>query len=308
MKRKHLLTTIMLVIILAILSTTNVSSKIQFPVPGVCGDPTSQPIPDLTCSNTALAGQGTPCHGGSNQAVTSSNLLLQIGTDSNSLSLLNSSFNYVPGTNYFVSFSVIAPGWVSGFELTALNPSNSMAGSFATTNTTEHLSGSATTSYISHRNAAHGVNTWVFQWAAPATDSAVTFYYAFNSSDSVDYYLVDTAVSGVGVPDSNIFAGTTTIHASSSGINNIYNSISSLMVYPNPTSSLFNLSFAVNKPGATSASLYSVDGKLCQQLFNENLNTGSFNRSFDVSSFAAGIYFVKLNIDGATVTKKIVIQ
>jgi hypothetical protein len=90
------------------------------------------------------------------------------------------------------------------------------------------------------------------------------------------------------------------------GIENIVNNISGLQVYPNPIDGAFSLSFDVLKPGSASASIYSVDGKFCRQLFNENLSGGTFNRNYNIASLAAGIYLVKMNMGGATITKKIV--
>jgi hypothetical protein len=75
---------------------------------------------------------------------------------------------------------------------------------------------------------------------------------------------------------------------------------------PNPVNGAFSLSFNVLQAGEASASLYSVDGKFCRQLFNENLSGGTFNRNYNIASLAAGIYLVKLNMGGATITQKIV--
>jgi hypothetical protein len=189
--------------------------------------------------------------------------------------------------------------------MTALNPNTAMAGSFTVLNASTEKQLLGPPNYIGHLHANHAVSSWLYQWTAPTTDSAVTFYYAFNSGDSADYF----GGTGSGIPDSNIYVGTVTIsHAYGAGIENIASNVSAVQVYPNPAEGVFGLSFDMLKGGNTSALLYSVDGKLCKELFNENLTSGSFNRTFDVSSFAAGIYLVKLNIDGASVTKKIVIQ
>jgi hypothetical protein len=290
MKKKYLLLSFVVICALSIISTTNVNSHLVFPPLGYCGDPTGIPA-YVTCATQS-------CHGGSAQAINSSNLSIQIGTDSTSLSTLDNTFKYVPNQTYFISFSVLASGYAWGFEMTALNQNTSMAGTFTRDNTiTEHLS-PGPPYYISHLYANHNTSSWKFLWTAPATDSAVTFYYAFNSSDSADF----TA----DVPDHNIFAGTTTIAAQGVGINEISNNISELQVYPNPINGAFNLAFDALQPGNASAMLYSVDGKLCRQLFNENLSSGSFNRNYNIATLAEGIYLLKMNVNGATVTKKIV--
>jgi hypothetical protein len=305
MRRKYLLTSFMLVAALLILITGKVSSHIKFPPAGSCGDPTDSiyctQLPQLsTCAQCS-------CHGSPTHAVTPQSLNLQIGTDSNSLSILDSNFKYVPGTTYYINFNVLLGGYVQGFQLTALNPNKTMGGSLTPANlSTEHIEsnviGSDTVYYISHLHAHNGVSSWIFQWTAPTTDSSVTFYYAFNSGDSADFW----GGSGSGIPDSNIFVGTVTInHGFGAGIaNNAINSLA-LQVYPNPVNGEFSMSFNMVKPGMASASLYSVDGRLCKQLFNEGVS-GNSNRSYDISSLASGVYLVKLVAGGTTVTEKIV--
>jgi len=301
MKKTYLLLAFIIVGAITILSTTNVNSRIVFPAPGYCGDPTSYPTPYLTCASSG-------CHGGVPQPVTANDLTLKIGTSINSLATFDNTFTYVPGQTYYISFNILVPGYAWGFEMTSLNPGASMAGNFIIVDdTTEHLSppNAPLPTYISHKEANHYTNSWIYQWTAPTTDSAVTFYYAFNASDSLDFTLVNPT-NGVGVPDSNIFADTIIVLASSAGIANISNNISGIQVYPNPIDGAFSLSFNVIKPGSASAMLYSVDGKLCRQLFNEKLSGGAFNRNYNIASLAPGIYLVKINMGGATITQKIV--
>jgi type IX secretion system substrate protein len=298
MKKKYLLLSFVIVCVLGIMSTTNVNSHIAFAPPGYCGDPTdyysTPPTPYATCTFSG-------CHGGAPQAVNSSNLSLTIGADTTSLATFDNTFRYTPGQTYYIRLSVLAPGYVWGFQMTSLNPGLSMAGTYAVTSpSTTHLipAVSPMPGYITHLHANHNVNSWLYKWTAPTTDSAVTFYYAFNAGDSLDFTNL--------VADHNIFADTVIVLAAGTGVENISSQISGLQVYPNPVDGAFNLSFDVLKAGQASALLYSVDGKLCRQLFNENLGGGTFNRNYNIASLASGVYLVKLNIGGATVTQKIV--
>ena len=293
MKKNYLLISFVIICALALMNTTKVNSKIVFPAPGYCGDPTGIPA-FVTCASSG-------CHGGNPQTVNSSNLLLRIGTDSNAMVTLDTSFKYGPNKTYYISFKVLAPGYVWGFEMTALTPGNNMAGMFTVVSpTTEHLSPPTPIYYISHLHANPNTSSWIYQWTSPAADSgAVTFYYAFNSGIQADFIAA--------LPDSNIFASKTTIqYSANAGIENIFDNISGLQVYPNPVDGAFSLSFDVTKAGNGSAELYSVDGKLCRQLFNEHLSGGAFNRNYNIASLSAGIYLVKLNINGATITQKVV--
>ena len=68
------------------------------------------------------------------------------------------------------------------------------------------------------------------------------------------------------------------------------------------------MSFNLNETSKVSAQLYSLDGKEVQELMNEKVTNGDFNRPFDVSALPAGIYLMKLNVGDASVTQKIVKQ
>ena len=303
MKKTYLLLACVIVGAITILSTTNVNSHIAFPPPGFCGDPTTATTNQTGLTTTAAYQTcvTSTCHGGQPQAATAQNLSLKIGTDSTSLTTFDNTFRYIPNQTYYISFTVLAPGYVWGFEMTALNPDTTMAGSFTKLNSaTERISPAnpGYPSYIGHLHANPNTKSWLFQWTAPSTDSAVTFYYAFNAGDSLEFVN--------DIPDQNIFADTVIVLASSAGIPNIANNISGLQIYPNPIDGAFSLSFNVLKAGNASAALYSVDGKFCRQLFNENLGGGAFNRNYNIASLAPGIYLVKMNIGGATITKKIV--
>ncbi len=288
MKKKYLLLSFVLVCALAVLNTSKVSSNKTFPPVGSCGDPTS----NVTCIQSG-------CHGGTSNAVTAQDLVIKIGVDSATSVPMTSSFQYVPGQQYFVNFDITAPGYAFGFQTTALDASNNPAGTFAITPSTHTklLAG-----YVSHLVAAQGINSWSFTWTAPSTNiGPVTFYYAFNPADSADFGGYLNAV-----PSNNIFVGSTTIQAHGVGINEIVANISALEVYPNPVSTAFNLSFNAKAAANVTASLYTVDGRLCKSLFSEHVNTGDNSRIIDMASLPAGIYMVKLNVDGATITKKIV--
>jgi len=291
MKRNFLLTSLMLVAVLAVVNTNKVNSKIVFPPYGSCGDP----VNTTTCVQSG-------CHGGPIHTPTAQDVSLLIGTTSTPTTPLDSTFQYLPNTTYYITFDITQVAYAYGFQMTALNPNLNMAGSFTVTSPSSTKLQLGPPDYIGHLHANHTTHSWTFQWTSPARDSgAVTFYYSFNPGDSTNFTNLTAG--------SNIYNSHFTIQPGFGvGINSISEKISEVQVYPNPVNSAFNLTFDVKKGGEASALVYSMDGKLCRQLFNENLSNGNFNRSFDVSSLAAGIYFVKLNIDGATTTKKIVIQ
>ena len=293
MKRKYLLLSFVLVCVLALINTTKVNSHIINPPYGSVGDP----VYTTTCAQSG-------CHGSPTHAVTGQDLTLLIGTTSTPSTPLDNTFKYVGGQTYYINFNITPNAYAYGFQMTALDANNNMAGSFTvdTPNTTKILfftPPAPAIDYIGHLHANNHTHVWQFQWTAPSKDSgAVTFYYAFNPGDSTNF--VNNAAG------SNIFVGQTTIQSSFNlGVNSIADKISALQIFPNPVNAAFNLAFNVKKAAEASAMVYSIDGKLCKELFNEKLNTGSFNRNYDISALPAGIYLVKLNIDGVFETRKI---
>ena len=290
MKRKYLLMSIVLVCALAIMNTSKVNSKIVFPPYGSVGDP----VFTTTCVQSG-------CHGGPIHPVTSQDLSLLIGTTSTPTTPLDSTFKFVPNTTYYITFDILAQAYAYGFQMTALNgtTNTNMAGSFTVVNSATTKIALGPPDYIGHLHANHITNSWTFKWTAPARDSgAVTFYYSFNPGDSANFVGLTAGA--------NIFNGSTTIQPGYGvGVNNIADNISEVQVYPNPVNAAFNLSFDVKSAAQASASVYSIDGKLCQPLFNQKLNTGLFNGSYNISSLPAGIYLIRLNVDGQIVTKKI---
>ena len=289
MKKKYLLLSFVFVAALTVMNTSKVNSKINFPPYGSCGDPV----------NTTTCVQGG-CHGAPTHVASPQSLALKIGSDSSAMVTLDSTFKYVANQTYYVSFKILTPAYVYGFQLTALDPTNNMAGSFAVVSPTTTRLQVGPPDYIGHKNANTTVNSWMFKWTAPAaTAGNVSFYYAFNPGDSTNYTNA--------TPGADIYLGSTTIAPGFGvGIEDLSSKISEVQVYPNPVNGAFGLSFDLKKAGAVSASLYSIDGKLCQEFFGENLNIGKFSRNFDISSVSAGIYLVKLNVGGSVITKKIV--
>jgi hypothetical protein len=117
--------------------------------------------------------------------------------------------NYTPGQTYQVvvrhtTTDSTRRRW--GFELTALSPSNTMAGTLSVINANTKIISNATKSYVEHTSAgSYGGQTggavWTFNWTAPATDvGTVTFYAAGiqadnNGNEDLDQMYLTNAVS-----------------------------------------------------------------------------------------------------------------
>lgn len=138
-------------------------------------------------SNTNAPGESncTTCHGGSLQTS---------GTNYNNISFSGNftGGGYIPDSTYTVTLSYSQSGKSKfGFQLTCLNSSNAMAGSFTagtgTSTSTGTVSG-ATRSYVNHTSSGtsgSGSISWSFQWKAPSSNlDTVTFYSVVNSTNS----------------------------------------------------------------------------------------------------------------------------
>jgi hypothetical protein len=79
-------------------------------------------------------------------------------------------------------------------------------------------------------------------------------------------------------------------------------------IYPNP--SIDNMSIGFNLPQKTMVEItaISLDGKVSQQLLNEELNAGNQIVLVNTTELPAGVYFVVLKANNILVTKKIIIQ
>jgi FG-GAP-like repeat/Reeler domain len=117
--------------------------------------------------------------------------------------------NYTPGQTYQIvvrhtTADTTRRRW--GFELTALSPSNTMAGTLAVTSTNTKIISNATKSYVEHTSTgSYGGQTggavWTFNWTAPTANVGnVTFYAAGiqgdnNGNEDSDQMYLTNAVS-----------------------------------------------------------------------------------------------------------------
>jgi Secretion system C-terminal sorting domain/Ig-like domain CHU_C associated/Purple acid Phosphatase, N-terminal domain len=88
------------------------------------------------------------------------------------------------------------------------------------------------------------------------------------------------------------------------GIENPF-SDASLMVFPNPTEGVFNLSIGNADFSNLTIQVVTMEGKV---IFNENETEvhGQFLKTIDLSSYSLGVYFLKVTADGHTYQAKVV--
>lgn len=81
-------------------------------------------------------------------------------------------------------------------------------------------------------------------------------------------------------------------------------------LYPNPAevNGTAKLSLTLANKGAVSVSVLNLNGQVVKNVYNDNLNTGNYLLSFDLSGIAPGIYMVNTTVNGTTETTKLVIS
>jgi PKD repeat protein len=128
--------------------------------------------------NTSAPGE-TPCGGCHGGATTSGG-----AWDNISLSGVPGN-NYAAGQTYTITINGGSAATAkNGFQITALNSSNAMAGSFVA-GTGNAVSTSGARSYVTHTGAGVSSTSWSFQWTAPnPAVGTVTFYLALNATNS----------------------------------------------------------------------------------------------------------------------------
>jgi len=164
--------------------------------------------------------------------------------------IINAPVNYVPGQTYQIQVqhaTTDATRLRWGFEATALDGTNTMAGTFTDTSAFTQQDFGDGRFYIEHNQVGtfagtpNGV-TWTFDWNAPATDvGPVTFYAAGNQANNDDNpngdqtYLTTTVVQPAGPTPTDTPTATNTPTATATSTPD-GSSVSGTVTYGNPAS------------------------------------------------------------------------
>ncbi len=84
--------------------------------------------------------------------------------------------------------------------------------------------------------------------------------------------------------------------------------INGLDVYPNPAVSDAKLNYVLAESNQVKISVKDLQGREVMQVINETQAAGVYEKSIDISSLNAGIYFVEYNTGGKIFTSKLVKQ
>ncbi|MCC6700675.1 MAG: T9SS type A sorting domain-containing protein [Fluviicola sp.] len=242
---------------------------------------------------TGAPGDGTctSCHAGT----------VQSGSNMNTITFadLNGAVtSYTPGATYAVTIIMNTSNVKNGFEIVALTPSNTQAGTVAITDATN----TKTVSFggktrVTQKTAGTALTTWTFAWTAPATNVGnVTFYLATNVSNNQDN------------DNNDIIYNSQHIIGSTAGINEITSNFDLNANYNSSTNSIA-LDINAKEGGDVAINLVDMAGKSVQfeQLGKASAGENTFNLKLD-KQLQKGIYIVNINVNNNFVTKKIYID
>nr|WP_294860173.1 choice-of-anchor V domain-containing protein [uncultured Fluviicola sp.] len=233
----------------------------------------------------------TQCHSGT----------VQSGSGFNTVTLLdagNPVSEYMPNTTYQVQVSMTTNNLKNGFEIVALRPNNTLAGTIAITDATHTKSinvGGKTR--VTHKAAGNTLTSWSFNWTSPSTNvGTVTFYLATNQTNS------NNSDSG------DIIRTSQHPFGSQAGIEEVTNKVETSIGYQASTNSL-NIQLNSKVDGSVFVNVVDLGGK---SVFTENLGTVSAGESSLAvrlnSELNSGIYMVNVSVDNNMTMKRVFIS
>ncbi len=77
--------------------------------------------------------------------------------------------------------------------------------------------------------------------------------------------------------------------------------------YPNPFNPVTRIDLDISKMGFVSLRVYDILGKEVQSLVNEEKQAGSYAIDFDATDLTSGVYFYRLETDGFSDVKKMIL-
>jgi len=77
--------------------------------------------------------------------------------------------------------------------------------------------------------------------------------------------------------------------------------------YPNPFNPVTNIKFSIPQNGFVSLKVFDIMGREIETLVSKNLVSGNYNIDWNAGNYSSGIYFYKLESNGFTDTKKMIL-
>ncbi len=128
-------------------------------------------------------------------------------------------------------------------------------------------------------------------WNSYINTSSAMFRFKFKSSGIGNYIYIDAVNLDVPV-----------------GINELTKS-TRFMVYPNPGSTETQIAFTLNDVSEIALNVYDISGRLIESAEGKNFAAGEHTLAINKSAqYNKGIYFIELSVNGAKMSKKLIIE
>lgn len=242
---------------------------------------------------TGAPGDGvcTQCHSGT----------VQSGSGFNNVTLMHSGTpvtEYETSTTYEVQVSMATTNIKNGFEIVALNPNNTVAGTWTITDATHTKTiTSGGKSRVTHKLAGTSLTGWTFNWNSPATNvGTVTFYLATNQTNNSSS------------DDGDVIRTSQHTFGSQAGIEETSAKLETQIGYQASTNAL-NIHLNSKVDGSVFVNLVDLNGK---SVFTENLgNVSAGESALSVrlnNELNSGIYMVNVSVDNNMTMKRVFIS
>ncbi|TND09383.1 MAG: M4 thermolysin family metalloprotease precursor [Bacteroidetes bacterium] len=281
------LTRIIQCIMKKVIITSLAALPLLFIASGIAGDKAHSSTGGSPIAKTGSPGDGnncTQCHAGT---VTQQPGLITTDIPGT---------GYTPGFIYQVTATVNFAGRNKfGFQLSPQTSTGQQRGTLVATNTAETMTQGAG-KYITHRTAGtagSGTRTWTFSWIAPASASgAVTFYGAFNSSNSNNLNSGDV-----------VYLSTLTVQEDLSSVSETVSNVLDFSIYPNPAAGM--ISITAEPEVTATVQVFSIEGKKVFE--NAGAESGPNGKiEIDLAMLNPGVYFVSVGYSGKQGVQKFI--
>mgnify|MGYP003454708416 FL=1 len=158
--------------------------------------------------------------------------------------------------------------------------------------------------YITARYSSAGTQVWLQTYLGPGNENDYANAIALGTNGVV-------YVTGYSEGTSTGKDFATVKYAQTVGIQNVNSEIpdkfSLSQNYPNPFNPVTNIGLQIANSGFVSLKVFDITGKEIAVLVNENMSAGVYNIDFDASHLASGTYFYKLETNGFSDVKKMIL-
>lgn len=110
-----------------------------------------------------------------------------------------------------------------------------------------------------------------------------------------------------GGPSNNFYIDDITLSGGTIGVEE-HEGDAKLSLAPNPAKDVTRVTLDVSSRSQISMQLVDIVGKTVRNLYNGELNAGSFNLDVDVSGLDSGVYLMKVNVNNQLITERVVVE